>query len=81
MRKNQIDFITLGCSKNLVDTEMLMKQFEANGYKCTHDSKNPQGDSAVITTCGFIGYAKEESVHTLLEFADATDIGKLKTLF
>lgn len=42
MKKNQIDFITMGCSKNLVDSEVLMKQFEANGYKCTHDSKRPQ---------------------------------------
>ena len=71
MKKNQIDFITLGCSKNLVDSEILMKQFEANGYKCTHDSKNPQGEIAVINTCGFIGDAKEESINTILEFADA----------
>ena len=81
MKKNQIDFITLGCSKNLVDTEVLMKQFEVNGYKCTHDSKNPQGEIAVINTCGFIGDAKEESINTILEFADAKDKGKLKKLF
>lgn len=81
MKKNQIDFITLGCSKNLVDTEVLMKQFEVNGYKCTHDCKNPQGEIAVINTCGFIGDAKEESINTILEFADAKDKGKLKKLF
>ena len=81
MKKNQIDFITLGCSKNLVDSEVLMKQFEANGYKCTHDSKRPQGEIAVINTCGFIGDAKEESINTILEFADAKEKGRLKKLF
>lgn len=81
MKKNQIDFITLGCSKNLVDSEILMKQFEANGYKCTHDSKNPQGEIAVINTCGFIGDAKEESINTILEFADAKEKGRLRKIF
>lgn len=81
MRKNQIDFVTLGCSKNLVDSELLMKQFEANGYKCVHDSKNPQGEIAIINTCGFIGDAKEESINTILEFAEAKEKGRLKMLF
>lgn len=81
MKKNQIDFITLGCSKNLVDSELLMKQFEANGYKCTHDSKNPQGEIVIINTCGFIGDAKEESVNTILEFADAKERGRIHKLY
>ena len=81
MRKNQIDFVTLGCSKNLVDSELLMKQFEANGYKCVHDSKNPQGEIAIINTCGFIGDAKEESINTILEFAEEKEKGHLKKLF
>lgn len=81
MKKYQIDFITLGCSKNLVDSETLMKQFEANGYKCTHDIKRPQGEIAVINTCGFIGDAKEESINTILEFAEAKERGRLKKLF
>lgn len=81
MKKNQIDFITLGCSKNLVDSELLMKQFEANGYKCTHDSKNPQGEIVVINTCGFIGDAKEESINTILEFADAKERGCINKLY
>lgn len=68
MRKNTIDIITLGCSKNLVDSEKLMKQLEANGYKVTHDSAHPQGEIAVINTCGFIGDAKEESINMILEF-------------
>ena len=60
VKKNEIDIITMGCSKNLVDSELLMKQFEANGYHCVHDSKRPQGEIAVINTCGFIEDAKQE---------------------
>ena len=71
----------MGCSKNLVDTEILMKQFEANGYHCTHDSNNPRGEIAVINTCGFIGDAKEESINTILRFAQAKDEGRLGKLF
>lgn len=81
MKKNTIDIITMGCSKNLVDSESLMSQFEINGYKCTHDSKNPQGEIAVINTCGFINAAKEESINTILEFAQAKEEGKIKKLF
>ena len=65
MKRNTIDIITLGCSKNLVDSEKLMRQLEANGYKVTHDSDKPQGEIAVINTCGFIGDAKEESINIL----------------
>ena len=62
-----IDFISLGCSKNLVDSEMLMGLMEANGFRCTHDSDNPQGEIVVVNTCGFIADAKEESINTVLE--------------
>lgn len=81
MKKNQVDIITMGCSKNLVDSELLMKQFEANGYHCVHDSKNPQGEIVVINTCGFIQDAKQESINAILEFAQAKDEGKLKHLY
>jgi ribosomal protein S12 methylthiotransferase len=81
MKKNQIDIITMGCSKNLVDSELLMKQFEANGYHCVHDSKRPEGEIAVINTCGFIETAKEESVNTILEFVKAKDEGRLNKLY
>lgn len=81
MKKNQIDFITMGCSKNLVDTEILMKQFEANGYRCIHDAKRPEGEIAVINTCGFIDAAKEESINTILEYAKAKTEGRLNKLF
>ncbi len=81
MKKNTIDLITLGCSKNLVDSEKLMKQLEANGYKVTHDAEYPQGEIAVINTCGFIGDAKEESINMILEFCQAKEEGRLKKLF
>ena len=71
----------MGCSKNLVDSETLMGLFEANGYHCVHDSKNPQGDIAVVNTCGFIQDAKEESINTILELAQAKEEGRLKKLF
>src|SRR5574344_3141128 len=81
MKKNTIDIITMGCSKNLVDSENLMSLFEANGYHCTHDSENPEGEIAVINTCGFIEDAKEESINTILEFVQAKQEGKLKQLY
>ena len=71
----------MGCSKNLVDSELLMKQFEANGYHCVHDSKRPDGEIAVINTCGFIETAKEESINTILEFVKAKEEGRLNKLY
>lgn len=79
--KNRIDFITMGCSKNLVDSEQLMRRFEQEGYHCVHDPKRPAGDIAVINTCGFIEAAKEESINTILEFVEAKQHGRLKKLF
>ena len=76
-----IDFISLGCSKNLVDSEMLMGLMEANGYRCTHDSDDPQGEIVVVNTCGFIADAKEESINTILEFAQAKTEGRIEKLF
>ena len=76
-----IDFISLGCSKNLVDSENLMGLMEANGYHCTHDSDDPQGEIVVINTCGFIADAKEESINTILEFAQAKTEGRIEKLF
>jgi len=76
-----IDIISLGCSKNLVDSEWLMGLMESNGYRCTHDSDNPKGDIVVVNTCGFIAEAKEESINTILEFAQAKTDGKIKKLF
>lgn len=81
MRKNKVDLITLGCSKNLVDSEMLMRQFAANGYTIEHDPHKINGEIVVINTCGFIGDAKEESINMILEVAEAKRKGKLKKLF
>jgi ribosomal protein S12 methylthiotransferase len=81
MIKNRIDVVTLGCSKNLVDSEMLMRQLLANGYTIDHDSDNPQGEIAIINTCGFIGDAKEESINMILSFAEQKKMRKLKKLF
>ena len=71
MNKPTIDFISLGCSKNLVDSEMLMGLFKAHGYHVTHDAGRPEGDIAVVNTCGFIEDAKQESIDTILELAQA----------
>ncbi|MBR5989888.1 MAG: 30S ribosomal protein S12 methylthiotransferase RimO [Prevotella sp.] len=76
-----IDIISLGCSKNLVDSEALMGLMEANGYRCTHDSDDPQGDIVVVNTCGFINDAKEESINTILEFAQAKTEGRIERLY
>lgn len=81
MKRNTVDVITLGCSKNLVDSEKLMRQLKANGYEVTHDSESPQGEYVVINTCGFIGDAKEESINTILEFCQAKEEGMLKKVF
>ena len=79
--KKTIDIISLGCSKNLVDSEWLMGLMEANGYQCTHDSDDPKGEIVVVNTCGFIADAKEESINTILEFAQAKTEGRIEKLF
>lgn len=81
MKRKQIDIITLGCSKNLVDSEHLMRQLKEVGYSITHDAEELQGEIAVINTCGFIGDAKEESINMILEFAKRKEVGELKKLF
>ena len=81
MRKGEIDIITLGCSKNLVDAERLMRQLELAGYHCVHDSSEPKGEIAIINTCGFIGDAKEESIEIILQFAQRKAKKKLRRLY
>lgn len=80
-RKKTIDIVTMGCSKNLVDSETLIGLFEAKGYRVTHDSDNPKGEIVVVNTCGFIEDAKQESIDTILEFAQAKSEGRLKRLY
>ena len=65
----KIDIITLGCSKNLVDSERLMRQLESVGYEVTHDAETLTGEIAVVNTCGFIADAQEESINMILELA------------
>ncbi len=81
MKKGQIDIITMGCSKNLVDSESLMHQFELAGYRCTHDAKRLEGEIAVVNTCGFIETAKQESIDMILELVQAKEEGRLNKLF
>ncbi|TCO09228.1 30S ribosomal protein S12 methylthiotransferase RimO [Natronoflexus pectinivorans] len=81
MSKKRVDVITLGCSKNLVDSELLIKQFQAGGFEVEHDSSNPTGEIVVINTCGFIGDAKEESIETILSFAEARQKGQIRQLY
>ena len=76
-----IDILTLGCSKNLVDSERLIRQLEVEGYKVQHDPETPSGDIAIINTCGFIGDAKEESINVILEQAERKKRGSLKQLY
>lgn len=81
MNNKTVDIITLGCSKNLVDSEVVMTLFERNGYKCTHDSEQPEGEIVVVNTCGFIEDAKQESIDTILELAQAKDEGRIGRLY
>ncbi|HRU62823.1 MAG TPA: 30S ribosomal protein S12 methylthiotransferase RimO, partial [Paludibacteraceae bacterium] len=80
-KKDTIDIITLGCSKNLVDSEFLMRQFEALGYRVRHDAEVPDGNIVIVNTCGFIADAKEESIYTILQFAKQRKENKIDKLF
>ncbi len=81
MEKNLVDIVTLGCSKNLVDTEYLLKQFEVLGYNVRHDAPKPDGEVVIVNTCGFINDAKEESVQTILQLAELRKRGKIDKLY
>lgn len=79
--KNKVDIITLGCSKNLVDSEQLMRQFVANGYTVEHDPHKINGEIVVVNTCGFIGDAQEESINMILELGEQKQKGRIGKLF
>ncbi len=81
MKKGKVDIITMGCSKNLVDSEQLMRQFDALGYKVSHDAEKPDGEVVIVNTCGFIGDAKEESINTILQLADLKKRRKIDKLY
>ena len=81
MIRNRIDLITLGCSKNLVDSERLMAQLAAVGYRLHHDPDDPKGEIVVVNTCGFIGDAKEESINTILGLTELKKRHKIGSIF
>ena len=81
MFQMKIDIVTLGCSKNLVDSERLMRQLESVGYEVTHDAEQLTGEIAVVNTCGFIADAQEESINMILELAQRKTDGDLKKLY
>ena len=81
MIKNRIDLITMGCSKNLVDSERLMGQLAACGYKMFHDADDVKGEIVIVNTCGFIGDAKEESINMILELCEAKKRHKIGQIF
>ena len=81
MDKKRIDVISLGCSKNLVDSERLLKQLELSGFQAFHNSDNVDGDIVIINTCGFIGDAKEESINTILTYAEAKNECRIKEFY
>lgn len=79
--KHKINIITLGCSKNLVDSEVLVRQVEAGGLKISHNADSIDAETIVINTCGFINDAKQESIDMILQFAQAKQEGKIKKLY
>ena len=81
MRKDKVDIITLGCSKNLVDSERLMRQLQLNGYTVTHDAKKINGEIVVVNTCAFIGDAQEESINLILELGEEKKRGSIGKLY
>lgn len=81
MKKNRVDVITMGCSKNLVDSEHLMKQFASYGYQVVHDAEIPEGEIVVINTCGFIESAREESINAILQLVEGKKEGRIGKLF
>ena len=80
MKKNRIDIITMGCSKNLVDSEALMRLLGKKGYTTVHDAESPEGEYVVVNTCGFIGDAKEESINAILELSQMKSEGRIGKL-
>ena len=80
-KQNKINVVTLGCSKNVYDSEVLMGQLEANGKNVVHEDENDEGNIVVINTCGFIGKAKEESVNTILHYAHKKEKGEVDKVF
>ncbi len=81
MNQTKINIVSLGCSKNLVDTELLMKQLDANQFTVACDEENSEARTIIINTCGFIGDAKEESIDMILQYVEEKKAGRIDKLF
>ncbi|WP_323756789.1 30S ribosomal protein S12 methylthiotransferase RimO [Roseivirga sp.] len=81
LKKDKVNIVTLGCSKNLVDSEVMLTQLRGNGIKTTHESKKDNANIIIVNTCGFIDNAKQESIDTILRYADAKDDGEIEKLY
>lgn len=81
LKKNKVNIVTLGCSKNLVDSENIFTQLKGNNFDVTHEAKNDEANIVIINTCGFIDNAKEESINTILRYADAKQNGQIDKLY
>ncbi|NQU87535.1 MAG: 30S ribosomal protein S12 methylthiotransferase RimO, partial [Mariniphaga sp.] len=81
MEKKRVNVITMGCSKNLVDSEVLLNQLEKGKFEVAHDSNETGFDAVFINTCGFIGDAKQESIDTILQYAEARERGEIGKLY
>ncbi|HOI49770.1 MAG TPA: 30S ribosomal protein S12 methylthiotransferase RimO, partial [Prolixibacteraceae bacterium] len=81
MAKKKVNVVTMGCSKNLVDSEVLLSQLERGKWEVVHDADGTGFDAVVINTCGFIHDAKQESINTILDYADAKSRGEIGKLF
>lgn len=81
LKKDKVNIVTLGCSKNLVDSEVMLTQLRGNGIKTTHESKKDDANIVIVNTCGFIDNAKQESIDTILRYADAKEDGVIEKLY
>ncbi|TPE45376.1 30S ribosomal protein S12 methylthiotransferase RimO [Pontibacter mangrovi] len=81
LKKDKVNVVTLGCSKNLVDSEVLMGQLRANEFEVAHESENDDSNIIIVNTCGFIDNAKQESIDTILRYAEAKEAGQIDKLY
>ena len=81
LKQDKVNVITLGCSKNLVDSENIITQLRGNDYEVVHDSNDEDANIVIVNTCGFIDLAKEESVNTILEYAEVKQQGGIDKLY
>ena len=80
LRKNKVNIVTLGCSKNIYDSEVMMAQLAANKFEVEHEAQQDDSEIVIINTCGFIDNAKQESIDTILRYADAKDEGHVEKI-